>query len=100
MTNEGCCITASTAADFSTLKGMIEQTLKGKSKIIQPEAVNGLLKMLKTKLFETKTVGQLIRGYKDPLMALAKIFLPNIIKDDKFSLLNGVSGGRTPFLAV
>ena len=70
---------------------MIEQTLKGKSKIIQPEAVNSLLKMLKTKLFETKTVGQLIRGYKDPLMALAKIFLPHIIKDDKFSLLNGVS---------
>lgn len=69
---------------------MIEQGLKSKSKLIQPAAINELNRMLKTKLFERKTVGELIGGYRDPLMTLAKLFLPKLIKDNKFSLVNGV----------
>ena len=72
-------------------KGMIETAIKGKSKELEPLAVDFVLKILNTKLFETKTAGELINGYKDPLMTLAKIFLPKIIKDDKFSLINGVT---------
>ena len=28
---------------------------------------------------------------KDPLMSIAKTFLPNLVKDDKFGIMNGVS---------
>lgn len=69
---------------------MIEVSSKMHSKEILPSMVNDLLKLLGTKLFETKTVGELIKGYKDPLMSLAKMFLPEVIKDDKFSIVNGV----------
>ncbi|RNA35695.1 lysosome membrane 2-like [Brachionus plicatilis] len=72
--------------------GMIEQTARSRFKELGPALVNALLAFLGTKLFETKTAGELISGYKDPLMELAKTFLPNIIKDDKFSLLNGENG--------
>lgn len=72
-------------------KGMIEQTARSRFKELGPSLVNTLLAFLGTKLFETKTVGELISGYKDPLMELAKTFLPKIIKDSKFSLLNGVN---------
>lgn len=51
--------------------------------------VNALMKMLDIKLFVTKTIGQLINGYDDPLMSLAKNFVPNV-KESKFSLMNGV----------
>lgn len=61
------------------------------SKELVPGMVNDLLKLLGTKLFETKTVKELIGGYKDPLMALAKMFEPELIKDDEFSLVNGVN---------
>lgn len=76
-------------------KGMIEQTARSRFKELGPTLVNTLLAFLGTKLFETKTVGELISGYKDPLMELAKTFLPKIIKDDKFSLLNGVNLNKT-----
>jgi hypothetical protein len=71
-------------------KGMIEIGSRV-SPVIAPEAVNAMLKLFKTKLFVTKTAGELISGYEDPLMKMAKTFLPKVIKDDKFSLLNGVS---------
>ena len=60
--------------------------------------VDDLLRLLNTKLFITKTVGELISGYQDPLMALAKMFLPEVIKDDKFSLINGVRNIRLSVL--
>lgn len=69
---------------------MIEFASHGKSKTIEPLAVDLLLKLFGTELFLTKTVGELISGYKDPLMAMAKTFLPAVVKDDEFSLLNGV----------
>jgi hypothetical protein len=51
--------------------------------------VNALMKMLDIKLFVTKSIGQLVAGYEDPLMKLAKNFVPNV-KESKFSLINGV----------
>lgn len=69
---------------------MFETAAKGKFDF-EPSIVNGLTKFLGTELFLTKTVGELISGYKDPLLALGKMFLPEIIKDDKFSLINGVN---------
>jgi hypothetical protein len=70
---------------------LIETAVHGKSKEFEPFFTNILLDTFKTKLFETKTVGELISGYADPLMTIAKVVLPNIIKDNKFSLLNGVT---------
>jgi hypothetical protein len=69
---------------------MIEVASKMQSKEFVPAMVDDLLRLFNTKLFLTKTVGELISGYQDPLMALAKLFLPEVIKDDKFSLINGV----------
>ena len=69
---------------------MVEVASKMHSKELVPSLVNDLLKLLGVKLFETKTVKELISGYKDPLMALAKMFEPGLIKDDEFSLINGV----------
>ena len=62
----------------------------GALKQLKEIAVNGIFKMYKTELFVTKTVGQLLSGYKDPLMAMAKKLLPKVVKEDTFSLLNGV----------
>lgn len=70
---------------------MVEVASRMHSKDLVPAIVNDLLKLLGTKLFETKTVKELIGGYKDPLMALAKMFEPELIKDDEFSLVNGVN---------
>lgn len=61
------------------------------SKELIPSMVDDLFKVLDTKLFETKTVKELIEGYKDPLMALAKLFMPDLIKNDEFSIVNGVN---------
>lgn len=72
---------------------MIEVSSYSQSKEIIPIAVNDLLKLLNTQLFLTKTVKELIEGYKDPLMTLAKAFLPGVVKDDKFSIVNGVKSG-------
>ncbi|CAF0832095.1 unnamed protein product [Brachionus calyciflorus] len=69
--------------------GMIEQTARSRFKDLGPAFVNTLLALLNTKLFVTKTAGELISGYSDPLMKLAKTFMPQVIKDDKFSLING-----------
>jgi hypothetical protein len=70
---------------------MIETADKSKSQWITPTAINEIIRAYKTKLFVTKSVGELIRGYKDPLLSLAKLFVPSLVKDNKFSLLNGVS---------
>ncbi|CAF0919380.1 unnamed protein product [Brachionus calyciflorus] len=69
--------------------GMIEQTVRSRFKELGPTLVNTLLAFLNTKLFVTKTAGELISGYNDPLMKLAKTFMPQVIKDEKFSLING-----------
>jgi hypothetical protein len=53
-------------------------------------AMNGVLEYLNVKLFLTGTVGDLIKGYEDPLLTLGKVALPQLITSNKFSLLNGV----------
>ena len=72
--------------------GMIETSMHSNSKTIVPEMVNLILTGFKSKLFVTKTAGELISGYKDPLLVLAKTLLPNLIKDDEFSIINGKNG--------
>jgi len=49
------------------------------------------IKLFNSQLFVNKTVGQLIQGYNDPLISLAYVLFPNLVKTDKFSLMNGVS---------
>ncbi len=71
---------------------MIETSMHSKSKVIVPEMVNLILNGFGTKLFITKTVGELIAGYKDPLLTLAQTFLPNLIKSNEFSIINGKNG--------
>jgi len=70
---------------------LVETSLKGKFKDLTAEGINIFFKLYGTKIFETKTVQELISGYKDPLLTLGKIFTPNIVKDDTFSMINGVS---------
>ena len=69
---------------------MIENILKSKN-ILTILMINKLFKTLRTKLFITKTVKELLSGYEDPLMEMAHILNPNLVKDGKFSLLNEVS---------
>lgn len=69
---------------------MIEMSTKGTYSWIPPKYINGLFSIMNTKLFMTKTVRELIAGYRDPLLELAKFFMPSLIKDDTFSLLKGV----------
>ena len=44
-----------------------------------------------TTLFNTRTARDLITGYNDPLMSIANLVMPALVKEDKFSLVNGVS---------
>lgn len=71
--------------------GLIEESTRF-SEVLGPLVANGLFDFYGTTLFVTKTAGELINGYEDPLMKLAKQFLPSLIKDDKFSLVNGKNG--------
>ena len=49
------------------------------------------LKLYDIKLFVRKSIKDIISGYDDPLMATTNKFFPGMVKDKKFSLLNGVS---------
>lgn len=69
---------------------MIEKMSKMDSKDSSPSMVNYLLDFLETRLFVTRSVGEIISGYNDPLMELAKMSMPKVVKDDKFSLMSGV----------
>lgn len=68
---------------------MVQGVMKDRTDYSQM-GVNTLIKILDVKLFFTKSVGQLIKGYDDPLMKLAKNFVPNV-KEAQFSLINGVT---------
>jgi len=52
---------------------------------------NRLLNMMGSQLFYKKTVREYVNGYEDPLLKLAKAFLPNMVKSEIFSITNGVS---------
>jgi hypothetical protein len=63
------------------------------SKIKVPDIdglINLVLKLSNSKLFVKKTIKELISGYDDPLLTIANTFFPNMVKNKKFSLLNGV----------
>jgi hypothetical protein len=55
-----------------------------------PFAINALFKLLDVNLFNIRTVEELISGYNDPILEWGKLFMPDMIKDSVFSLLNGV----------
>ena len=63
--------------------------MKDNENSLSSMGINALINLLDVKLFITKTVGQLINGYEDQLMTLAKNFVPNV-KESKFSLIGGV----------
>ena len=69
---------------------IIERSMHINSNVLAPDIINEVLKSFKTELFEKRTVGELVSGYKDPLLTFANKFLPKIIKDDKFGFFNGV----------
>lgn len=77
--------------NFLFLKGLIESAMINGSSILTAPGINSAFFVLRTKIFETKTVKELISGYKDPLLTMAKIFVPGVVKDDHFSLINNVS---------
>ena len=68
---------------------MIDSALKGTHETLKAEVLNLFLKTAGIKLFNTRTVKELISGYVDPLMTMAK--LAGYADTDVFSLLNGVS---------
>ena len=57
--------------------------------------VNLVINILYTKLFVTKTVGEIMSGYDDDIMYLASILDSDLVKSSKFSVLNGVSQANT-----
>lgn len=48
------------------------------------------IKLFNLKLFMNKTVHELVSGYDDPLMTLAKLSSSDITKKDKFSIVSSV----------
>ena len=52
--------------------------------------MNMLFSIYKIKLFQTKTVRELMNGYEDSLLNIAKK-MDSSVTDSKFSLINGVS---------
>jgi hypothetical protein len=69
---------------------MIHSTMKNNNENDYSHiGINSLFNMLSIKFFVTKSIRQLISGYKDPLMNLAKNFVSDV-KESKFSLLTGV----------
>jgi len=72
------------------IKGMIELSQLYTNGAVGSGTNDFFFKLLETELFVTRTVGELIYGYSDPLMDLANTFLPSLIKENKFSLMNGL----------
>ena len=71
---------------------MIEQIISNRFEVFGKSFANSILNHLETKLVIKRTIKELISGYDDPLMELAKDYMPDFIKDDKFSLMNGKNG--------
>ena len=70
---------------------MIELSSSVSDGLIDSTTNDFFFKLFGTTLFITGTVGELISGYNDPLMSLANAFLPSIVNEKKFSLINGVT---------
>ena len=52
--------------------------------------MNYLTGMMDTRLFLRRSVGQLINGYEDDLLDMAKDQMPEKIKSNRFSLMQDV----------
>lgn len=68
---------------------MINSIMKNDDSDFTATGINSLLNLQNIKLFVTKSVKELIAGYEDPLMKLAKNFGANVTQT-KFSLINEV----------
>lgn len=69
------------------LKGFVEKSLN--IKIYLPMGL--FFDYYETKLFVSKSIREIISGYYDPLMHMAKEALPNEVMEDKFGLLLNVN---------
>lgn len=72
---------------LSFIQGMIEDSIRGNT---QPFLVNYLTGMMDTRLFLRRSVKQLIYGYEDDLLDMAKDQMPEKIKSNRFSLIQDV----------
>lgn len=70
---------------------MIETAAKSDYSTYSIPMVNGVFKLFGTEFFIKRNVSELITGYSDPILKMAKTFVPDLIKNDQFSLLNGVN---------
>lgn len=66
---------------------MIEDSIIGSTK---PYLVNYLTNMMDTRLFLRRSVGQLMHGYEDDLLDMAKDQMPEKVKSNRFSLMKDV----------
>ena len=65
--------------------------IAGKTKLrLTDQIINTVLKLKNSELFVKKTVEDLISGYNDTIMTIAKDLFPYFVKENKFSLLFGV----------
>ena len=69
---------------------MIEACAKSVLPKFSFSIINGVFALFKTKLFIRKSVGEIISGYRDRLLKVAEYLVPGLVKEDRFSLLNGV----------
>ena len=69
---------------------MIEQLIQGKLGEISPSQIDFVFLTTGTTLFVTKTVGELIKGYDDRLLAMGAFFRPDKIKTSRFGFMNDV----------
>ena len=53
--------------------------------------IKAALSLINSELFIKKSIKDLISGYDDTIMMIAKNYVPSLIKDNKFSLLFGVN---------
>lgn len=69
--------------------GMIENSLKGNA---DKSSINFVNSIMYTKLFIKRTVKQLLSGYEDDLLDMAKDMMPDKIKSNIFSITKGKNG--------
>lgn len=69
---------------------MIELSQKLSNGLIDSNTNDFFIKLFNSQLFVNKTVAELVHGYEDPLMTLAYVLFPGLVKTNKFSLMNGV----------
>lgn len=72
--------------------GMIEEAMRG---VVDKSTVNFVYSMMETKLFLTRTVGQIMGGYEDDLLGMAMEMVPDKVKSNIFSMTDNQNGTIT-----